>query len=130
MYIDDSGCATFKSSEGYSGNEVVHDDYIVLSVAGGDINTVWELLPDIHQLLTEAEISNIKEGIFVTGNADLRSEDDCIRAFIEDIHPEWIKAWFNESLPEISEHLNSTVESYLENLRDRIESEIDAMTDE
>ncbi len=123
MNIDDSGCISFTVSDGYSGNKIVHDDYIVLSSAGGDMKSVWELLPDIHDLLDYEAISEIKDKI-------PESKDEYIRAYIEDNHPEWIQEWFDESLPDILAYLDSTVEGYLENLMDQIEAEMEDMMDE
>lgn len=118
MYIDESNNISFIISSDYSGHMVVHEDYIVLSSRDIGNYSVWDYLPDLSELLTEEGIADIKEKVPVPN-------DKAVKAYLVNNHPDWIKGWINEALPDIKDYLDTSVEPYLENLRYRIEAEIE-----
>lgn len=129
MRVDASGVITFESKEGYEGKDVIRNDSILLAYSGGYKKDFWNILPSMNMLLGYDELNALKEEIALSEECDpsVVTEND-IQRYYEENCPKDIKDWLDEYL--YSEYVREGLEQYMDNLRERIEAQIDELEDE
>lgn len=100
-----------------------------LHTGGGAEKDFWNILPSTNVLLDYEELDELKGKIALTeecDSADVTEKD--IQKYYEENCPKDIEDWLDEYL--YSEYVRDGLEQYLDNMRERLEAQIDEFDEE
>ena len=129
MKVPDSGDISFEVGTDYPGNDIIGDDSILLYQSGGSERGFWNLLPEFEFLLESEELEQLKDEVADSLGCESRNivKKD-IQEYYENNYPDILKEWIDEYINE--SYLDNSLEEYLDNLREKIECEIEEIEEE
>ena len=100
MMVDGAGEVSFKSVCQFSRNDVVYDDYFVLSRCGGESLTVWNIIGDVESCLSNdgenlIDYVNATAEEFGISNEAVTKEN--IAKYIMKTYPKKLSCWLKEA---------------------------------